>query len=617
MIQLPFQDRLIEARQVHLRVLATSDLHMHIMPFDYARNRASVAVGLARTAGLVAAARSAARNVVLLDNGDFLQGSPMAELAAVEPGPNPAITAMNVLGYDAATLGNHEFNYGLDVLNGALESARFPVVSANAAVRPGHSPRADRMLLAPWTILRREVFDLAGRPVELRLGVIGLVPPQVAVWDRDHVAGRVWFRDMVQAAAARVPELREAGADLVVALAHTGIGGAAAVDGMENAAVPLARVPGIDVLVAGHAHLVFPAPGFAGMAGVDAAAGLIEGKPAVMPGAFGSHLGIVDILAEPGPKGWRVAASSVAAQPIMRRGGGGRRAPRVAPAAEVMQAVAGAHARTRAWVARHAGKTAVRLCTHFGLVADTAAFRLVAAAQAAHVAERLRGGAFAGLPVLGSAAPFKAGGRGGPAAYLDVPPGPVTMRHLAELYPFPNAVRALRLSGAGLRRWLEQSAAVFRQVGEAAVDAPLLGPEAPGYAFDLIAGLDFDICPGRPAGQRIRRLRIDGREVSPEDSFIVATNSYRAAASAPDAEVVLSEPLLVRDVVAAHLQACGTWRPPAARGWRLCLPRAASVTLDTAPGARPADLDRVFGAVESLGLTGEGFRRFRLQTVAG
>lgn len=615
-----FSTQLLDAHQVHLRVLATSDLHMHILPFDYGRNRPSVAVGLARTAGLIAAGRAGARNVVLVDNGDFLQGNPMADLAAAHlvadgSGIHPAIAAMNALGYDAAALGNHEFNYGLALLQRAVQGAAFPVLSANAAVHLGTTPCADSTLVAPFTILRRTATDLAGRHVALNIGLIGLLPPQVAVWDRDHVAGRVWFRDMLETAAARVPELRAAGADVVVALAHTGIGGTGAAAGMENAAIPLARIPGIDALVLGHAHQVFPSPQFIGRAGVDAANGLVEGRPAVMPGAYGSHLGVMDLLLEPGAHGWRVAASAVAARPIARRQRGGRLVPHGPVVPHVAHTAASAHARTRAWVARPLGRTAQRLCTHFALVADTPAFRLVAEAKAAHVRTCLSGTEWEGLPVLGSASPFRTGGRNGPRSFTDIPAGRLTARHIAELYPFPNQVRALLLTGCDVRRWLETSAGLYRTITPDETDVPLLLPEIPGYTLNLLAGLTFDIDPDQPPGQRIRGLSRAGRPVAADDRFVIATSTYRAAISAPDAPVILAQDTTVACLIERFVAAGGLRPLPAfhaaTEGWRLRLPPGARVTFDTAPAASPGQLGTL--AAQDIGLTPAGFRRFVLQ----
>lgn len=627
-MQGPFSARLIDGCRVHLRVLATSDLHMHLLPFDYGRNRRSVNVGLARTAGLIAAGRAGARNTLLVDNGDFLQGTPMADLAAAdladdladdptagEPAANPgrahpAIAAMNSLRYDAAALGNHEFNYGLGVLRRAVAGATFPMLAANAATRLGDTPCADRTLVAPFTILTRRVTDLAGRAATLKVGLIGLVPPQVAVWDRDNVAGRVWFRDMLETAAARVPELRAAGADIVLALAHTGIGSDGAATGMENAAIPLARVPGIDALVLGHAHQVFPSPLFTGRAGVDAANGLIEGRPAVMPGAYGSHLGVMDLLLEPGANGWQVAASAVAAHPIARVRRSGRLVPRGPVVPEVAQTAAAAHARTRAWVARPVGISPHRLCTHFALVADTPAFRLVAEAKAAHVRACLAETEWAGLPVLGSGAPFRTGGLGAARAFTDIPPGRLTARHIAELYPFPNRLRAVVVGGAELRCWLERSVGLYRTIAPGEDGAPLLQPGVPGYTFSLLAGLSFDICPEQAPGQRIRGLSHAGRPVAADDRFVIATSTYRAAISAPAAPVILAQ-----DVKVAHLierfVASGSLRSRnAAEGWRLRLPPGARVTYDSAPGARAEALGGL--AVHDLGLTEGGFRRFAL-----
>jgi len=315
------------AGTVKLRLLETTDIHVNLLSYDYYRDASDDTVGLSKIATLIAAARAGAPNSLLFDNGDFLQGSPMGELVAVERGlkagdVHPVMAAMNLLHYDAATLGNHEFNYGLDFLDASIATAGFPICCANLAKGGlGAAPRADKTYLEPYLILGREVVDEAGQKHKIRLGVIGVLPPQIMQWDDAHLRGKVETRDIVETAKAYLPEIREQGVDLVLALAHTGISTAAPGDKDENAAFHLARLPGIDVIFTGHAHRVFPGPGYVAGEGVDLEKGTLNGVPAVMAGFWGSHLGQIDLLLQQDGGRFRILSSSVAALPIYKRDG--------------------------------------------------------------------------------------------------------------------------------------------------------------------------------------------------------------------------------------------------------------------------------------------------------
>ena len=182
-----------------------------------------------------------------------------------DPGAtHPVIAAMNSLDYPAATLGNHEFNYGLEVLERAYAGAHFPVVCANIRRRDGSD------WFPPSVVVERIVFDNSGAARTLRVGVIGFAPPQIAQWDETHVRGRLMTLDIVEAAAAEVRALKSR-VDLIVALCHSGISRLASKLGEENAGLDLARIEGIDALFLGHQHLLLPGDDFAGITGVDAA----------------------------------------------------------------------------------------------------------------------------------------------------------------------------------------------------------------------------------------------------------------------------------------------------------------------------------------------------------
>jgi len=280
--------------QAHLRIMETTDLHVHVFPYDYYADKPRDTVGLARTASLIQAIRDEASNSLLIDNGDFLQGNPMGDYIAYERGmkegdTHPVIQAMNSLGFDASTLGNHEFNYGLDFLMKSLAGANFPVVSANVVLELGSDPTKDKTLIPPYVILDHKVTDGDGAEHAIKVGLIGFVPPQILNWDRRHLEGKVQTRDIIETAKAYIPQMKEQGADIIIALSHSGIGAADATEGMENASVPVAGLDGIDAILTGHSHLVFPSAKYADFAGVDVGAGTLMGTPATMGGFWGSQ----------------------------------------------------------------------------------------------------------------------------------------------------------------------------------------------------------------------------------------------------------------------------------------------------------------------------------------
>ena len=253
-----------KGNQTHLRLMETTDLHVHIFPYDYYGDRLSDTVGLARTASIIRDVRDEATNSMLVDNGDFLQGNPMGDYIAYERGMkegdmHPIIQAMNTLDFDASTLGNHEFNYGLDFLFKALAGAKFPVVSANITKGMlASNARDDELFLKPYVTLDKTIKDGDGNDHSIRVGLIGFVPPQIMNWDQRHLVGKANARDIVQSAEAWVPEMKEAGVDIIIALSHSGIDPNDRSDGMENASLHLAAVDGIDALMTGHHHLAFP-----------------------------------------------------------------------------------------------------------------------------------------------------------------------------------------------------------------------------------------------------------------------------------------------------------------------------------------------------------------------
>jgi 2',3'-cyclic-nucleotide 2'-phosphodiesterase/3'-nucleotidase len=530
---------------LRLRLLSTTDIHTHLVDYDYYRDQRDVSLGLSRTAALIHQARTEARNSLLFDSGDAIQGNPLGDYVAVEqrlqPGQvHPVYRVMNQLGYSAATLGNHEFNYGLDFLRLALAGASFPFATSNVFVA-GPDRAAAPPLIQPFVILNRDFVDEAGATRRLRVGVIGFVPPQIMQWDRANLEGRVFAIDIVEAARRYVPQMRAAGADLVVALVHSGLSAAPARGMDENAAAYLAQVPGIDAILAGHSHVVFPDPSFANLPGVDVTRGTINGVPTVMAGFWGSHLGVVDLTLRRTASGWERADGTGTTRGIRRREEN-RWVPAVQPDPAIEAAVQAEHAGTLAYVRRPVAKSTARVHSYFALVEDDASVQLVARAQTAYIRKVLKGTPHDGVPVLSAAAPFKAGGRGGPAYYTDVPAGDIAIRNVADLYLYPNTVRAVRVNGAVVREWLEMSAGQFNRIDPAlTTPQPLVNPAFPTFNYDVIDGVTYRIDVTQPArytpqgkladaqARRVVDLRFQGQPVTDTMEFIVATNNYRAS----------------------------------------------------------------------------------------
>ncbi len=374
------------ANLIRLRILETTDIHVHVQSYDYYRDQPDDTVGLARIATLVDRARAGARNTLLFENGDFLQGNPLGDLIAYERGfkagdAHPVIRAMNQMGFDAGTLGNHEFNYGLDFLAKSLAGSKHPIVCANVAKgQLSGNPRGDDTLVRPYVLLDRDFVDEAGGQHRMKIGVIGFTPPQIMQWDQSHLRGKVDTRDIVETARAWVPEMRERGADLIVALAHTGIATTAPQGKDENAAFHLAFVPGIDVILTGHSHLVFPGPVFKDRPGVDIEKGTLNGVPAVMAGFWGSHLGQIDLTLQRSGNDFKVVGHTVGTIPILRREDG-KAISTAEPKAEMLAAIQPDHEATLEYVRRPVGRTARAMDSFFAMIADNAAMQTISDAQ--------------------------------------------------------------------------------------------------------------------------------------------------------------------------------------------------------------------------------------------
>lgn len=597
-----------DAPRVRLRLVETSDLHMFVLDWDYYSAKPDQTVGLNRVASLIRQNRKEAANTLLFDNGDFLQGNPLADYVFEQARPTPAsahpmIAVMRELAYDAATLGNHEFNYGLDFLEASLEGASFPFVCANVE-RAGGVP-----FLPPHVVLERSFTDDAGAQQALRIGVIGFVTPQIMVWDKARLAGKLQSGDIVLAAKRLVPELRSR-CDLVVALCHSGISANDWVEGEEHAALHLAAVPGIDVIMTGHAHRLLPGKDYAGVKGVDAVAGRLNGIPAVMPGFWGSHLGIIDLTLKPENDRWTVEAADVRAQPIYRRNGA-KVEPLAEPDAAVAARVADVHQRTLQWVEQPVGAIEKPIHSYFVWAGHDPATAVVNAAQLAYARPLIEAAGAGALPLLSAMAPYRAGYT--PDSFIDIAAGSVALRQAAGLYQYSsNTVVVVKLTGAQILEWLEFAARAFNTIDPAGTaQQPLVDKRVPSYNFDIISGLSYQIDVTRPPrytkdsvnkeSHRIVDLRFEGQPIDAAREFAVVTNSYRAdgggnVPALAGATILLRAPDTNKDAVVSYFRSAPTVQVPSAKPWAFSpIGRPVAVYFDTGLAAREhaADLPGV------------------------
>ena len=532
----------VEGQEVDVRILATTDLHTNLVNYDYYQDKPSQNVGLAKTAVLIEDAKKENSNVLLVDNGDTIQGTPLGTYKAIvnpikDGEQHPMYAALQKLGFDAGTLGNHEFNYGLDYLKKVISTAGMPIVNANVV-----DPKTGAFVYDPYKIIKKTYTDKNGRPVDVNIGVTGIVPPQILSWDKANLEGKVKVNDSVEAIQAIIPEMRKAGADVVLVLSHSGIGDDKYEKGEENEGYQIASLPGVDAVVTGHSHAEFPSGNGTGFyekyAGVDGVNGKINGTPVTMAGKYGDHLGVIDLNLRYTDGKWSVIGSKAAIRKIDTKS---------QVADERITAIAKeSHEGTVKYVRQQVGTTSAPITSYFALVKDDPSVQIVNNAQIWYAKKELAGTPEANLPILSAAAPFKAGTRGDATAYTDIPAGPIAIKNVADLYLYDNVTAILKVTGAQLKEWLEMSAGQFNTIDPTSKEPQqLVNPNYRTYNFDVIDGVtyEFDVTqPNKydregktvnPDASRVRNLKYQGKEVTADQEFIVVTNNYRANGKFP------------------------------------------------------------------------------------
>ncbi|MEJ8656558.1 bifunctional metallophosphatase/5'-nucleotidase [Streptomyces sp. MS1.AVA.4] len=551
-------------RRYSFTVMGTTDLHGNVFNWDYFTDKefddkAHNDVGLAKISTLVNQVREdkGRRNTLLIDAGDTIQGTQLSYYyAKVDPitahrGPvHPMAQAMNAIGYDAAALGNHEFNYGIPVLRKFQEQCDFPLLGANAldakTLRPAFPPYSMHRLCTPH-----------GRDV--KVAVLGLTNPGIAIWDKANVSGKMVFPGLEEQAAKWVPKLRSMGADVVIVSAHSGSSGTSSYGDqlpyVENAAALVAeQVPGIDAILVGHAH-------------TEIAEYVVTnkgtGKPVVLsePLKWGQRLTLFDfdLVWERGR--WTVA--KVGAKVLDSN--------TVAEDPKITGLLSDEHRKVVAYVNQVIGTSTAAMTTAEAPWKDEPIIDLINHVQAETVKAALAGGQYAALPVLSQASCF--------SRTAAIPAGQVTIRDAAGLYPFENTLEARLMTGAQLKDYLEYSARYYVQTPAGApVDTAKLtnADGTPDYNYDAVSGLTYEIDIAKPAGSRIVNLSFEGAPLDPAARFVLAVNNYRASGGGAFPHVAKAEQLWanseeIRNTIIQWVQAKGTVDPAAfaSVGWKL------------------------------------------------
>jgi len=508
---------------VHLVIVATSDLHGHATDWDYVAS-AGAPGGLIRAATVVDSLRTRYPDqVVLVDAGDLIEGDLFGTyFARIAPrDPHPIIDVMNAMGYDAATPGEHEFDFGVSAMTRMLAGANFPYVSGNLRV-----PGRDTLAYAAYRVVRRQ---------GLRIGISGFTTPGVMVWSRKQIEGRLRVA-RIEASADRVlSELRK-DADLAIVLVHSGLDGPSTYDttgvGRENAAAALSQGEiRPDLVVLGHSHR-------------ELADSVLNGVHFVQPGPFAQSTVVVHVDLRRQSGGWRVVRMRGQLVPLKT----------VAASPRVRRRLGEADNSLRIWASQVVASSSGRMRTASARAEDTPIVRYINEVQ------RKRAGAdLAATPVFDVKAGFDL--------------GEITNAQVYALYPTEYTLRAIRISGAQLAAYLEQSARYFYSdsTGRVAVNALV-----PAQNYDIVGGAQYAIDLSRRPGERIRDLSVNGRPIQPGDSFTIALSSYRQDGGGnfsmlANARVLYDRDESIRDLLLSDLKTRRTLRPEefAGPGWRI------------------------------------------------
>lgn len=590
---------------------------MQIRGYDYILDRLEEGVGLANLSNAIATARREISGAacLLVDNGDTLQGSALSSVIDIQNETHPMAAAMNRLGYDVLGLGNHDFDYGLEYLDKFANQVAAPVISSN--YESDQTPN-----VIGHAIVEKSAVGTKGDTHQIKIGVLSVLPVQTLVWNQAQLNGAAQITNMQNAAARTSIMLRQSGADVIILLAHSGIGTSTGTGYDENAALSLAKSIDVDAIVAGHTHILFPDILMAKNTDIDPIKGTLAGVPVASPGYAGSHLGVIDLdLSRNSCGRWDVTHKHT-----------DLRTPALHSSSDpaIMGLSDAKHQATLDYLSRPIGQTHTDINSFFSLLGSSADTNLVGQALQFAVQSGNVGHVPETLPVIACVAPTTCGGYRGPSNYIDIPKGTFQQRHLMGLSPYENTIWALVLNGRQIKEWIERSAAIYHQISWDTADQVLVDEGAPPFNFDVAYGLEYQIDPTQkprycrhgtfnPSNEgRVKNVLWQNNPVKDSQEFLVATTSYRAAGggSYPGAN---HENVLVQTDITAH-EALNSFlaqkpfldRTNAPKSWCVSSGGSCPIIYQTSPNAA-VHLDQFdHYRPENLGLNEDGFLQLRL-----
>ena len=529
MLALVLVGRSFAPERVQITILSTTDLHGNIDPIDYYTNKPDNR-GLAKIATLIKRIRKEQPNVLLLDSGDTIQGTPLESFHNRKNNrpPDPMMLVMNSLSYDAMTVGNHEYNFGLTVLEKARKEAQFPWLSSNtydiATKQPHYKPYI--------------VKEVAG----VRIGILGLTTPGIPNWDNPPNYAGLEFHEPVSEARKWVSILREQEkADVVVIAMHMGLGEDLRTGEVnpgqvphENEAISIAKeVPGVDVILMGHTHRDVPSV-------------YINGVLLTQANYWGRHLARADLYLQKTGTGWRMYAKS--ARTIAAD-------DHVEPDPDVVKLAEPYDHETQGWLSRVIGESPQELTAREARFRDTAILDLIQKVQLE-----------AGKADVSMVANFNPEAR--------IAKGPVSVRDIAGLYVYENTLAVLEVTGQQLKDALEHSAKYFKAYVPGKPASDLVDEKIPAYNFDIAEGVTYELDISKPIGQRIQNLRFHGQPLAPSKKLRLATNNYRVNGGGgytmyKDAPVVYRSSEEIRELIIDWVERKQIIPPTPNNNWRI------------------------------------------------
>ena len=576
-----------EKTTIDFKVMATSDLHANLMNYDYYTGETTNNSGLVKAATVIKEQKELANqkqedstidNALLVDNGDTIQGTPLAHLFAVinpvKPGEKyPVYEALESLGFDVTNIGNHEVNYGMDFIKQIVnDNTSMATVCANI-----RDAVTGKVVFDPYKIINETVVDSKGNERTLKIGVTGVVPTQILNWDKVILDGEIVVDEMDEAVAKYTKIMKEQeGADIVVVLAHTGYGNETTdVKGVENAGYAISMVDGVDVVVGGHVHSSFTTE----IVKEDG-----DRTQYVQPLNNGREVGVVDLKIdvvedENGSVEYKINDDETTITNVSARNKDNDAATEAV--------VKNAHEATDAYVNEKSGEVTKDLNSFFTLVADDPSIQIVSDAQRDYVEKLIEGGdealaPYANLPILSAAAPFKAGSSA--SNYVDIKAGGLAIRDLSNLYKFDNTVTVIKLTGSDVKEWLEFCANMFNTIDPTSEEEQvLISSSFPTFNFDVIDGVEYEVDVTKEpkynqTGQllnadssRIYNLTYNGEPIDLDQEFLIATNNYRAGGNNfpwnGRQKIVYSSTDESRDVLKQYIEAAGKLEPTVDNNW--------------------------------------------------